>query len=235
METDWAAGQVIEAIDEAGVADNTLVIFTADNGHSHYTGWEQLVEAGHLPSGPYRGHKGDISEGGHRVPFVVRWPQRVAAGASSEQMVCLTDIFATCADILGTELPADGAEDSLSFLPALLGESDENGRGELMNHSNFGEFAYRDGPWKLVFRMGGSSLEQSRGQPTGAELYNLDSDLGEQNNLGRERPEIVERLTAGLKALIERGASRVGVEALNDTLVRFDITQTKRWGPALDH
>ena len=88
METDWSAGQAIKAIkaiDDAGVADNTIVIFTADNGHSHYTGWEKLVGAGHLPSGPYRGRKGDIWEGGHRVPLVVRWPKHVEAGKRSER------------------------------------------------------------------------------------------------------------------------------------------------------
>ena len=106
METDWSAGQVIEAIDDAGLTDDTLVVFTADNGHSHYTGWQQLVAAGHQPSGPYRGHKGDIWEGGHRVPLVVRWPGHVEAGTSSDQMVCLTDLFATCAEIVGAEPPA---------------------------------------------------------------------------------------------------------------------------------
>ncbi len=117
METDWSAGEIFRAIDEAGISDNTIVIFTADNGHSHYTGWESLVEAGHLPSGPYRGHKGDIWEGGHRVPFIVRWPGRIAPGSSSDQLVCLTDIFATCAEaISGDSLPAYVAEDSFSFL-----------------------------------------------------------------------------------------------------------------------
>lgn len=234
METDWSAGQVIQAIDDAGIADNTIVIFAADNGHSHYTGWEQLVQAGHQPSGPYRGHKGDIWEGGHRVPLVVRWPQRVAAGASSNGVVCLTDVLATCVDLLGAELPTDGAEDSLSFLPAMLGKTNDSGRRTLVNHSNFGEFAYRDGPWKLVFRMSGPNLEQSRGKPTIAELYNLDTDIGEQSNLAGQHPEIVERMTAGLKGLIERGTSRAGQKASNDTVVRFDTTQMRRWGPALE-
>ena len=135
---------------------------------------EKLVDAGHMPSGPYRGHKGDVWEGGHRVPLVIRWPKRLKAGARSDQMVCLTDIFATCAGIVGADLPADGAEDSLSFLPALFGKPNDDGRTTLVNHSNHGEFAYRDGPWKLVFKMSGRNLQQSRGKPTIAELYNLD-------------------------------------------------------------
>ena len=203
METDWSAGQVIRAVEEAGLAENTIVIFTADNGHSHYTGWEQLVQAGHRPSGPYRGHKGDVWEGGHRVPLVVRWPQHVEAGTNCDRMVCLTDIFATCADILGTDLPADGAEDSVSFLSGLRGQMSDQGRTTLVNHSNFGEFAYRDGPWKLVFRMSGRSLEQSRGKPTVAELYDLESDIGEQNELSEEHPDVVEWMTDGLRTLIE--------------------------------
>jgi arylsulfatase A len=231
MQTDWAAGQVVKAIDDAGLAEDTIVIFTADNGHSHYTGWEQLVAAGHQPSGPYRGHKGDIWEGGHRVPLVVRWPGRVEAGSRSDQMVCLTDLFGTCAEIVGAELPAQGAEDSLSFAPALLGKPNEDGRTTLVSHSNFGEFAYRDGPWKLVLRMGEPNLERSRGKPTVAELYNLDSDVGEQTDLAEERPEIVKRMKNDLKTLVDRGTSRRGQTASNDTVVQVEITQTKRWAP----
>src|SRR5690606_19248905 len=118
-----------------------------------------------------RGHKGDIWEGGHRVPLVVRWPVHVAANSNSDQMVCLTDLFATCADAIGQQLPKNGAEDSLSFLPALIGKPKDASRKTLVGHSNFGEFAYREGPWKLVYRLGGASLEPSRGQATVAELY----------------------------------------------------------------
>ena len=232
METDWSVGQVVKAIDDAGLGEDTIILFTADNGHSHYTGWDQLIAAGHQPSGPYRGHKGDIWEGGHRVPLVVRWPGHVEAGSQSNQMVCLTDVFVTCVDIVGANLPANGAEDSLSFLPALLGKPDENGRTTLVSHSNFGEFAYRDGPWKLVFKMSGRNLEQSRGKPTVAELYNLDADIAEQTDLSKERPDVVRRMTKDLKTLIDRGSSRPGQTAANDTVVQFETTQIKRWAPA---
>jgi len=154
METDWSAGEIIRAIEDAGISDNTIVIFTADNGHSHYTGWESLVDAGHFPSGPYRGHKGDIWEGGHRVPFIVKWPGRIAPGSSIDQLICLTDIFATCAEIVGKEeLPEDVGEDSFSFLGAFNNESDSENRVNLVSHSVDGEFAYRNGPWKIVFRL----------------------------------------------------------------------------------
>lgn len=233
METDWSAGQIIQEITRAGIKDNTIIIFTADNGHSHYTGWNELVQAGHHPSGPYRGHKGDIWEGGHRVPLVVSWPQHIQAGSSSQQMVCLTDILATCAEIAGTDLPLKGAEDSISFLPALLGAANKGLRRTLVSHSNHGEFAYRDGPWKLVFKLSGRNLEQSRGKPTIVELYNLDSDIGEEQDLAEKCPQRVSQMAADFKQLIERGSSRAGQKAANDTQVRFDVTQKQRWAPTV--
>ncbi|MDG1895631.1 MAG: arylsulfatase [Fuerstiella sp.] len=231
LETDWSAGQVIKAIDESGIADNTIVIFTGDNGHSHYTGWNDLVQAGHMPSGPYRGHKGDVWEGGHRVPLVVRWPNHIVAGSSSNQMVCLTDLFATCAQTVGTDLPTSGAEDSISFLPSLLGKTNRTGRSSVVNHSNHGEFAYRDGSWKLVFKNSGRNREDSRGRPTIAELYNLRTDVAEEHDLSKKHPEIVQRMSKALTTLIERGGTRTDQNSSNDALVRFDTTQPERWAP----
>ena len=229
METDWSAGQIIQAVDSAGIADNTIVIFTADNGHSHYTGWPQLIQAGHFPSGPYRGHKGDIWEGGHRVPFVVRWPRRVAAASTNSQLLCLNDIFATCAEVVGGELPDAAAEDSFSFLATALGQPTKDSRSQLVSHSVNGEFAYRSGSWKIVFKMSGADLLRSRGQPAIVELYDLAADIGEENDLAGSRTEIVQRLTNELGTLVERGRSRPGEALANDTDVRFDVLQTKRW------
>ena len=227
METDWSAGQVIQAIDDAGIADNTIVIFTADNGHSHYTGWQDLVDAGHHPSGPFRGHKGDIWEGGHRVPLVIRWPGHIKPNTSTSHLACLTDVFATCADAIDTDLPATGAEDSMSFLPAALGQSPA-ARAPIVNHSNFGEFAYRDGDWKLIYR-NASALEKSRGQHRIPELYNLKTDPAESTNLAAEHPDIVQRLTPQLESLVARGATRPIPTASNDAQVNFDVTQITRW------
>ena len=233
METDWSAGQVIQAVDDAGIADNTIVIFTADNGHSHYTGWQDLVDAGHFPSGPYRGHKGDVWEGGHRVPLVVRWPGKVAAGSTSDQMVCLTDLFATCADVLGVALPDGTAVDSYSFGATFQGSSNTAGmRTSMVNHSNFGEFAYRHRSWKLVYKLGGRNLEASRGKPTIAELYDLSGDVAEQNDLAETKPAVVRRLSNQLTKLINNGASRPGQSGSNDCEVRYDQTQTLRWAEA---
>lgn len=235
METDWSAGQLIQAIDEADIADNTIVIFTADNGHSHYTGWDELVDAGHQPSGPFRGHKGDVWEGGHRVPLVVRWPEKIAAGTSSNRMVCLTDLFATCAEVVGADLPDDGAEDSISFLDAAFGKpaNEETARTTMVNHSNHGEFAFRDGPWKLVFKNNSENLEQSRGKRTFPELFHLGEDLAETKNLATDRPGVLAKMKAQLKLLISFGTSRPGQISYNDTAIRFETTQEERWGEPL--
>jgi len=251
MQTDFSAGQIIRAIDEAGIAQNTIVIFTADNGHSEFYGCKKLVEAGHLPSGPYRGYKTRIWEGGHRVPFVVRWPGRIAPGSSSDQLLCLNDIFATCAELLGERLPDNAAEDSFSFLPALLGKpavapGTAAGRPNLVSHSLAGEFAYREGPWKLVFKMPGGNpwklvfekpgrrRHPARGKPCVVQLYNLDSDIGEKHDLAKKHPEIVRRLTVGLKRVVDQGRSRPGPKQPNDTDVRFDTIQEDRWAPAAE-
>jgi arylsulfatase A-like enzyme len=233
METDWAVGEVLRALDEGGSARDTIVIFTADNGHSGYTGWDQLVAAGHLPSGPFRGRKGDIWEGGHRVPFVMRWPGRVAAGSQSDQLLCLTDIFATLAEVVGSPLPDRAAEDSFSFLGAAVGRATAGPtRNNLVNHSNHGEFAYREGPWKLVLRNQGP-LAQSRGKPRTVELYHLGDDVGEKRDLAAERPADLARLSAGLERLVKEGSSRGVSGAANDAEVTLHRTQLERWAPQL--
>ena len=224
---------MLRALDEGGRARDTIVIFTADNGHAPYTGWDKLVAAGHLPSGPYRGAKGDIWEGGHRVPLIMRWPGRVEAGSTSDQLVGLTDVFATLAEVIGSPLPAMAAEDSFSFLGAALGRTSAGAsRTHLVNHSNHGEFAYREGPWKLVFRNQGP-LAQSRGKPRTMELYHLGEDLAEKRDLAGERPAEVARLRAGLERVVKGGGSRGVSGVTNDTEVRFDRTQPERWAPAL--
>ncbi len=232
METDWSAGEIIRAIEDAGISDNTIVIFTADNGHSHYTGWESLVDAGHFPSGPYRGHKGDIWEGGHRVPFIVKWPGRIAPGSSIDQLICLTDIFATCAEIVGKEeLPEDVGEDSFSFLGAFNNESDSENRVNLVSHSVDGEFAYRNGPWKIVFRLPEENLAKSRGKLAQVELYNLSEDIAEAHDLASVHPDLVRQFTRELGLVVQNGTSRPGSPQLTDVFVRFDTIQTVRWAP----
>ncbi len=119
METDGAVGEVLAALDASGVASNTLVIFTSDNGCSPAAGIDKLEKQGHFPSAQFRGTKADIWDGGHRIPFIVRWPGAVAAGSTNGGLVCLTDLMATCADLVAVTLPDNAGEDSVSLLPAL--------------------------------------------------------------------------------------------------------------------
>ena len=233
METDWSAGQVIQALEEAGIAEDTLVIFTSDNGHLP-TEWNELVDAGHFPSGPYRGRKADIWEGGHRVPFMIRWPGRIKAGAVSDDILSLNDIFATCSELLGVKLSPDAGEDSISFLPTALGESDQPHRDHVVSHSVGGEFAYMEGPWKVVFRNETTNRNQSRGKPRIVELYNLQSDIDESDNRYETEPEIAERLSQNLRKVIARGTSREGPDQSNDAEVVLDVTQMLRWAPSLE-
>ena len=212
---------------KSGIAP--IVIFTADDGHSHYTRWKDLVDAGHAPSGPFRGHKGNIREGGHRVPFVVRRPKKIAAGSESSYLVSLTDLFATFAELLGEDLPKDAAEDSHSFLAAALGTSSEVRKTPIVSHSLWGEFAFRQGDWKLVFRNRAHHPNRCRGEKRMVELYQLGEDVSETNDVAKRNPEVVRRLTRELRNLVDRGAPRTGLRAKNDADVRFDATRTRRW------
>jgi arylsulfatase A len=228
METDWSAGQVLDALDKAGIADNTLVIFAGDNGHSNYTGWDRLVEHGHLPSGPYRGYKGQIWEGGHRVPFVVRWPGQAAPGTQNGQLICLNDVMATCAAMVGEKLPDNAAEDSVNMLSAFCGRAKRPLREALVHHDVNGGFALRQGAWKLVF------VVKKDEEPT-LELYNLEDDAGETCDVSKQHPSRVRRMTALLDTYVTRGRSTPGVPQSNDTL-DIDIRHVpkQRWGRPME-
>lgn len=212
MQVDATVGAVVKALAEQGLAENTLVLVTSDNGCSPAANINEMIEKGHRPSYHFRGHKADIYDGGHRVPFIVRWPGKVAAGASCDQTVCLTDVMATCAEIVGAKLPRDAAEDSVSMLPALLGKANRPLREAIVHHSINGSFAIRQGNWKLCLcpGSGGWSAPRPGKQPKNApsvQLYDLSQDIGEQKNLQGEHPEIVERLTKLLKKYQTEGRS----------------------------
>lgn len=234
METDWSAGQVIKAIDDAGISENTIVIFTADNGHSHYTGWKTLTDVGHKPSGEFRGHKGDIWEGGHRVPFVVRWPNRIEANSKNDHLLCLTDVYATLAQVMYGSISRTAAEDSFSALDSMMGEAFAPFRNTLVSHSVDGEFAFRDADWKIVFKMKGKNRNKARGTATEVELYDLSKDIGETTNVADKNPARVKIMTDKFKELIKQGASRRGANSKNDGKVVFETMQTERWSPAAE-
>jgi arylsulfatase A-like enzyme len=222
METDAMVGRVLAALAAAGVADHTLVIFTSDNGCAPYVGLRELATKGHFPSGPLRGYKADTWEGGHRVPFIVRWPGRVPAGSTSGQLVLQSDCMATFAAILGQPLPADAAEDSVNLLPLLEGR-DEPVRQFAICQAGGGQFSLRDGPWKFIFGPDGGGYESSAWvdeTPTAlVQLYNLAEDLREQTNLAAQRPDVVERLFAKMEQMVGNGRTTPGPNAANDVPV----------------
>jgi arylsulfatase A-like enzyme len=225
METDWALGQVLKAIDQAGLRDNTLVIFTSDNGCAPYIGVHELEALGHYPSAEFRGYKSDIWDGGHRIPFLVRWPGKIKANSQSDQIVCLSDLMGTCADILGTKLPDNAGEDSFSILPALLGTDKAPLNEAIVNHSINGRFAIRQGNWKLELCPGSGGWEDPKDAAAlkdslpAIQLYNMHDDIGEKINVEGQNAKIVTRLTTLLEKYVADGRSTPGAPQKNDMAV----------------
>jgi arylsulfatase A-like enzyme len=221
MQTDDVIGAVSAALEENGFADNTLIIFSSDNGASKTAGIKELAAKGHLVSAGLRGSKADIWDGGHRIPFIARWPGKIEAGSESATTICLTDLFATAADILGEKPPGKTCEDSVSFLPALGGKPIVSSRKGIIHHSISGHFAYRKGPWKLVLARGSGGWSSPgedqvpKDSPKG-QLYRMDTDRAEKDNLFEKEPEVVAQLLANLEADIESGRSTEGAESKND-------------------
>eukprot|EP00903_Cladosiphon_okamuranus_P004146 g4144.t1 len=208
MQTDDFVGTIVAALEEKGFTENTLLIISSDNGCSYAQADVAGMEAeGHYPSARFRGYKADIWEGGHRVPFLVKWPARVKAGSTSGELICLTDFMATCADLSGAALPEDAGEDSVSFLPALEGERIETSRKGIIHHSIKGHFAYREGRWKLILSRtsGGFKMENPGKDAPRGQLYDLENDPGETDNLYSSRPEVVKSLLAQLEAYVTAG------------------------------
>ncbi len=217
-------GLILAALDRLGLAKNTLVIFTADNGFAPPGGLTALQKISHDPGAGRRGYKADLFEGGHRVPFLARWPGVTPAGARSDATIGQLDLFATCAEILGVPLPATAAEDSVSFLAHLRGEESAPRRALLVNHSADGEFAIRDGKWKLLLCPGSGGWSAPTATPSQwlpvepadlsklppFQLYDLAADPAETKNLAAAQPEIVQRLGRQLRDVIERGRSTPG-------------------------
>lgn len=201
-EHDWCVGQILAALDRSGLAENTLVIVTSDNG-PHKSPLHLESRFGHHSTHIYRGQKSDVWDGGHRVPFLARWPGVVHAGTTCDSTICLTDLLATCAAIAHQPLGAEAGEDSINLLPYLRGEAcDAPLREATVHHSVEGYFAIRQGPWKLVLAhgSGGWSLPESQAQhlPT-RQLYHLKDDPAEQHNVVAQHPSVVSELEAKLQ------------------------------------
>jgi len=234
VQTDWTVGQVLDALKRAGVADNTLVIFTSDNG-PEITGevnpgvYDRITQFHHYSMGDLRGAKRDTWEGGHRVPFIARWPGRIEAGSVSRETICHVDFMRTVAAALGAQLPDSAAPDSYNLLPVLLGEkTDRPIREATVHHSASGRFAIRRGDWVLIDGPSGEDngakgepefLKTERGYTKHnlpGELFNVREDIAERRNHFADQPEIVRDLKALLEKYKRDGRSTPGVAQQND-------------------
>ena len=209
MQVDAQIGLLADALKRTGQFENTLFIVTSDNGAE----WDpsHIEDFGHEANHPsLRGKKRDIWEGGHRMPFIASWPARVAAGSTSDQTICLTDLMATAAEIVGYALPEEAGQDSVSVLPALLGEDSGALREATVHHSVDGTFAIRQGNWKYIDGQGPGSNQwdgPKDGDPP-AQLYDTESDRHEDHNLFLDHPEVANRLKALLERYKDQGHSR---------------------------
>ncbi len=210
---DAMIGRVLTRLDELGMSEDTLVIFSSDNGPVWY---DQDVERfGHDSSGGLRGMKADAWEGGHRMPFIVRWPGKVQPASQCDDMISFCDLLATFAALTEGELPADAGPDRFSFLPALLGtqEQDSNVRPHLALRSGNGLMTIRSGDWKLIAGLGSGGFSTPKrvqpgpGDPAG-QLYNLAKDPGEAMNLYDQEPKIVQRLSEQLQTIQSSDGTR---------------------------
>ena len=231
IQTDHAVGAITRALQESHQAGNTVVFFTCDNGTSPKADFKTLDAAGIHLNENWRGWKADAYEGGHRVPFIVRWPGKIKAGSQSQHTITLADIMATCAEVAEFALPPSAAEDSVSLLPTLLGKSEDPMHEVAVHQSGNGQFAVRKGKWKLLLCRGSGGWSPPR-EPDAAkqglpmvQLYDLDSDRKETTNLQSAHPELVEEITADLKRIIEEGRSTPGPKQNNH--------DGKTWWPGL--
>ena len=211
VELDWAVGEILKMLEDEGLSENTLVIFTSDNGPVYDDGYRdgttvptssREVDRGHDASGPFRGGKYQIYEGGTRVPFIVKWPGHVRPGRS-EALVTQIDFIASFAELLGIELKEGQAPDSRNALAALLGKK-LRGRRYIIEESGR-TFAVRRGSWKYVRKI------RRKGKPV-EELYNLDRDVGEKKNIAKERAGVTAELR---RRLMEAARSKAGLRRLD--------------------
>lgn len=221
---DDMVGKVMKALKDAGVDDNTILVFSTDNGCSPQAKFDELQEKGHYPSYIYRGHKADLFDGGHRIPCVVRWPAKIKPHTVN-QTVCLTDFFATFATIADYQLKDSEGEDSYNILPLLLNEKEGDViREATVHHSINGDFTIRKGEWKLLlspssggwsFPKPGTDDEVIKTLPL-IQLYNMKTDPAEKNNVYAEHPEVVQELKDLMIKYVKEGRSTPGTSQKND-------------------
>lgn len=213
--TDAEIGRVLEALEANGIEENTLVVFTSDNGPVWYD--RDVKRFGHDSCGPLRGMKADAWEAGHRMPMVVRWPGVTLAGSVSDQLVSFTDMLATVAEITGRQLQPGEAPDSFSFAEVLTGEAQTTARNSLVVAAGKGIRMVRSGSWKYIDGPGSGGFSERRDTPgkmqkseneLPAQLYDLSQDIGESHNLFAEQPERAKRMAKLLKQISDAAAHR---------------------------
>lgn len=216
MDVDDTVGQIIAAVEAMGETENTLIVFTADNGVSPQAKLEPMEAKGHYSSYVYRGTKGTLYEGGHRVPFIVKWPKSVKQNTQSDYLMCTTDLLATAADIFEDKLKDNEGEDSVSFLPVLKGESrNDASRGAIVHHSDVGFYSIRKDQWKLIFHKdAGSRRIDPKDKPVinpgEIQLFNMKTDFEESTNVATHNPEIVLELSKLMGEIVSNGRSTNG-------------------------
>lgn len=229
LEVDHMIGKIVQSLKKNKIFNNTIVIVTADNGCSPAAGTDQLERAGHFPGAGFRGYKGDLYEGGHRVPFIVAWPQKIKKAKESTQIVSTTDFMATFARLIQFDLNGNQGEDSYSFYDELSGKKSNTAkRTDLVMHSYYGDFSIRKGSWKLLltpYSGGWSYLQEYAANPSKDslpkfQLYNLDNDTGEKKNVVQEYPEEAAKLKELLEGYIANGRSTAGKVQKNDVPVK---------------
>ncbi len=214
IETDHHVGRVLEFLQTSGLDENTLIVFTSDNGPEK--SWQQrITDFDHHSNGQYRGGKRDIYEGGHRVPFFIRWPGGIKnPGRACNELVGQVDLLATFAELIGVELPPEAGEDSQSFASVLLDPDYQHQRVPLINHSAAGRFSVTEGKWKLI-------LPHQKSQ---RELYDLQADPAETRNLFDQQPDVANSLEARITKIVCSGRSTPGERQSNDTGYWKDLT-----------
>lgn len=225
VQVDWTVGEVLNSLDKAGIADDTVVFLTSDNGSFMYRltdasepdhvkdeSVQAFYEGNHTANGPWRGTKADIWEAGHRVPFIARWPGKVKAGSKCDRTICHVDLFATASSLAGASLPPPSiaAPDSFDLTPLLLGKDKAFKRAPVVHHSGSGMFAIREGDWKLVLGNGSGGRQEPKGQRFGPpwQLFNLTKDPGEKDDRYYSEFETAQRLESELFQILANDRSR---------------------------
>lgn len=227
---DDVVGKISEKLKELGLYENTILIYTSDNGCSPMADYQELLEAGHNPSYIFRGHKADIYEGGHRIPLLVRWPALIKPGNKCDKLVCLSDFFATMADYFETEIPEHAAVDSISNLPLWKDADGPEVREDVVHQSVDGSLSIRKGKYKLEMcpGSGGWSFpkpgEETEDMPE-FQLYDLENDIEETRNIIREHPAIADYLKGILVRYIRQGRSTPGEKQKNNGIEIWDAIQ----------